>query len=571
MNGLSDEDLKADRQAHLEQILESDAEKKLIVAGPGTGKTHTFGAVLDQVGEPRLVLTFLNRLVDDLSDKLADRAYVYSFHGFARWVLHTRRVEGVTTQVRYFPALTQLVVEDLRLTDGTELSQLQYGQLFRNLVDDPLLDLALRSGTYYDAVGHDDSVYRVLKGFQAEDRKIPQYQQVLVDEFQDFSALEVAFIEELGTKSPVLIVGDDDQAIYAFRDARPEPIRELAGGDEYENFELPYCSRCTEVLVAATHTVVNEARAIDLLDGRLDKRFVCYLPDKRPDSEAFPRIVHAVCSTQSTVSPYMGRYIAGRIREIDPADIAVSREDGRPTVLVIGPKPFLPQVETVLRNEFQNVVSAEKSELELDPLYAVQLLQREEASRLGWRILLQIRQPPGWEDMVARALTEHAELFDLLTEDFRNEHLRASEVLRKLNNGETVDHEERKLLANVLGVPEDALEEFLADEEDDHPEVDPLEPVIMLTSLMGAKGLQADHVFVVGVNAGHFPRHNGQPTNEEVCQLLVALTRTRRSCTLVSTTRLAGVRKATSRFVAWLEPHIEGIYVDKTYLETRGY
>lgn len=41
-----------------------------------------------------------------------------------------------------------------------------------------------------------------------------------MDEFQDFSLLEVTLIRELSEFSPTLMVGDDDQALYEFRPAR---------------------------------------------------------------------------------------------------------------------------------------------------------------------------------------------------------------------------------------------------------------------------------------------------------------------------------------------------------------
>ena len=49
-------------------------------------------------------------------------------------------------------------------------------------------------------------------------------------------------------------------------------------------------------------------------------------------------------------------------------------------------------------------------------------------------------------------------------------------------------------------------------------------PTIMITTLLGSKGLQAQYVFVVGVNEGSFPRDNAAASEGEVCEMLVALT-----------------------------------------------
>jgi superfamily I DNA/RNA helicase len=84
---------------------------------------------------------------------------------------------------------------------------------------------------------------------------------------------------------------------------------------------------------------------------------------------------------------------------------------------------------------------------------------------------------------------------------------------------------------------------------------------------MGSKGLQADHVIIIGVNEGHFPNRNDRITDEEVSQLIVALTRTRKSCTIVSTDRLGGERLRRSRFVEWLNPFLDEIRADKAFFD----
>ena len=51
---------------------------------------------------------------------------------------------------------------------------------------------------------------------------------------------------------------------------------------------------------------------------------------------------------------------------------------------------------------------------------------------------------------------------------------------------------------------------------------------------MGAKGLSAEHVFVVGVNDGHIPSSSNTLSDEEISKFLVALSRTRQQCHLIS-------------------------------------
>ncbi len=562
---LSDEEFHERRAEALRRILESDARKKLIVAGPGTGKTYTFQQVLAAIEDRGLAMTFLLGLVKDLDEAIGANTDVYSFHGFARRLLHQIDGTGVTHGVHYYTPLTQLFLEDLRIVDGVTLDALSLGGLFRNLaVDDPSMGRVLSSGSYYDAVSFDDAVYRVFRALEADTDRVPSYPQVVVDEFQDFCPLEVEFVRELGKKSPILIVGDDDQALYAFRDATPDAIRKLASGEEFARFELPYCTRCTQVVVDATHTVVERARALGLLDGRLDKPYECFIPEKRQDSTEYPRIVHAKCSTQTKSAPYMGRYIEGRIREISQADIKESRAKKYPTALIIGPNPFLGQIEQYLRDKFTNIVTSSNNPPELLLLDGYQFLVHDADSNLGWRVLLQLLQPIDWESVVRSALASEETLRSLLSVVFVDTQLEVVELVRRLEAEESLSLDERERLAAVLGINAVDLAGFLVPSSPSETEADPDEPTIMLTSLMGSKGLQSAHVFVVGVNQGHFPR-SADPTNAEVCQLLVALTRTRKSCTLVSTGRLGKVQLGVSDFVGWLDPHTETVVVNKQY------
>lgn len=102
--------------------------------------------------------------------------------------------------------------------------------------------------------------------------------------------------------------------------------------------------------------------------------------------------------------------------------------------------------------------------------------------------------------------------------------------------------------------------------EDEPPDLSG-EPSILVTSLMGAKGLQAEHVFVLGLNGGHFPTDNQAPREDEVCELLVVLTRARERCTLVSVGNFGGQWLEDSIFLERLDPLLEQLKVDKQYFE----
>ena len=60
---------------------------------------------------------------------------------------------------------------------------------------------------------------------------------------------------------------------------------------------------------------------------------------------------------------------------------------------------------------------------------------------------------------------------------------------------------------------------------------------IKLTTYLGAKGLSANHVFVLGLENGVCPKDPDNISNDEACQFLVLLTRARKSLSLLSVNR----------------------------------
>ena len=287
-----------------ELIVSSTARYKLIVAGPGTGKTYTFRRALEAAGDRGLALTFINNLAYDLKRELADVADSNTFHGFFKSLLHRTPLDGLTRQFHYYPPLPLLITEDLDICGNGEISHEELVRCYQTVNDDNgVISEALRIADYYDAVGHDDAVYRVLQHLKANRDAVPNFPLVVVDEFQDFNLLETQFIALLAEGSPLLIAGDDDQALYGFKHASPNYIRDLVRNNRYEKFDLPYCSRCTEVIVQSIHDILNKAEDEGLLAERLPKPYLYFPPDKREDSSLYPQIIHACCTVENNRAP----------------------------------------------------------------------------------------------------------------------------------------------------------------------------------------------------------------------------------------------------------------------------
>jgi superfamily I DNA/RNA helicase len=552
---------KAERQKCLEAILNSKAPRKVIVAGPGTGKTFTFRALLKQKAEgTNLAMTFIRKLVEDLEGELADCAEVKTFHAYCKKILHDKR-----GRVELVPYLSKVVQKDAELF-GRQLKD--FDVKLRLLEEDSKeVKFYLRRGNYYRVVGFDDSVYRLYRLLLKEPDIVPNFDQIVIDEFQDFNPLEVAFIRELEKKGPILIVGDDDQAVYEGRAASAVHLRNLYKSGHYEVFDLPYCSRCPKVIVDATNALLNSAKARGHLKGRIAKRYECYLEARESDSKKYPKLVMAECTTGRMVP----RYIQNEIVAIDENDITESHEQGYPTVLIIGPRQYLREAEQQLTKIYSNLSYTRPSELEYGIIDAYELLSREKESNLGWRILLELFYPLDRQKEILSKTTDGSPMINLLAAKFVRRHLDAIAVVKRMKNDDSVTPKQQRVLKEAVGSTyAEVVEHFTpADEEEDRA-ADDNEPSILLTSYVGSKGLSAGHVFIIGAHNGSMPRDPKQIKDIEISQFLVALTRTRKQCHVISNQWLVSPKDKRGQWLPRFTKSTFVSWIPKSVIEDRG-
>ncbi len=254
--------LRAYSAAQLRVIL-SDARVRQVVAAAGSGKTRTvIGAIeyalrSDRAGECGvfgddrriLLLSFSRRAVAELRARLpADlRSWVEvsTFHSFCfRWLARLRTIRNGQAANGAKAAPLRVISDEEReafLRDCLQAGEFDTGGIpyamlfqqperFRALFPEAAAGVFRRYRAYKRATGlleYDDLVQQMLAGLRAGAPGFVElrarFPLVIVDEFQDTDPDQLEFLQLLRPRR-LTVVGDDWQAIYAFRGATVRPF-----------------------------------------------------------------------------------------------------------------------------------------------------------------------------------------------------------------------------------------------------------------------------------------------------------------------------------------------------------
>jgi superfamily I DNA/RNA helicase len=168
---------------------------------------------------------------------------------------------------------------------------------------------------------------------------------------------------------------------------------------------------------------------------------------------------------------------------------------------------------------------------------------------------------------------QKVDLADALPEEYRTRHLEIASLVRMLLDQEQLVGDQESWLCAAVGYSIEVVREKLGIPDDEEAIGEPAvgegvaedNPTIICTSLVGAKGMSGGYVYIVGCNDSHFPRNPNQITDAEVCCFLVALSRTRKECHLISCNMFGSLSLNTSRFLTWIQEHVDHVKVNAAW------
>ena len=485
----------------------------LCVAPAGSGKTTTLvarAAWLIASGTPPhgiRAITFNKRAAEEMTERL-DAAVeplgvgpgtvaVRTFHALGREILRDAGVpvepladrDGVLRAIRPHAD----AAERMRLDTAISRLKLDHGVTAGQIAADPSAGRTAETFVDYEravaatgGLDFDDLVLRAIDALSADERLLGRWRErcgeLLVDEVQDVDRAQLRLALLLAAPANrIFLVGDDDQSIYGWRLADVRRVLGLAA-------VLPGLTRVDlEVNHRCPPPVVE--RAVRLVEGNRER----FAKRIRPGTRARGRLVLAPDGSDETVRlrrvleswPDDGstRAVLARTnRELLPA-VAVALDLGWP---FRAPRIALP-IESKLVDEALSLLEGAP---DARPLLAIATLRAEAVAAGRWELADVLRDLLGWAAPYAGVAALGAAVADL-----------------------------RSRLADLR--------------RDDAP--------FSLATAHATKGLEFDHVVVVGMEVGRFPSARSvqdaadpaRALEEERRLAYVAWTRARRTLTLL--------------------------------------
>ena len=570
----------------------------LILAGAGSGKTKTITtrlAYLLSLGiDPAntLTLTFTNKAASEMRERAlrmidnnaAHPPLLSTFHKFGLMFLKlyihliNRKNTFVIIDGDDQKKILKSISTDLPLSFvSKEISK--YKNSFLNA--DEVFSLA-KDSTYkklahiYDKyqkyllennlVDFDDLLlltYTILNENDDLCREISEkYQYIMVDEYQDTNEIQLLLLKKLcRTHNNICVVGDDDQSIYGFRGANHKNIL---------NFEKDFDAKVIklETNYRSTNQILNAANSlISFNKMRYDKK----LRSAQGDGKEIELLSNY---NEMAEAEAIAKRIKNLIdRGVNPKEIAVlyrinalsrSIEDGLRTYGItyklVGGMRFYE------REEIKDLISYLRVFVNPNDDYSFKRIINKPKRGIGKTTILKLEEAKGSKSFLefikeddlsflskkaAKTLKDLEKTIEFLSSLPIEELPEAIEKTLELSTSYK-DEDKRRNVEEFYGMMHERkdlnLREFLNELSLESDQDKITDEMINVMTIHASKGLEFEHLFVIGMEEGFFPL-NEADIEEERRLAYVAITRAKKELTLsyVESRYIRGQRSRVSK------------------------
>lgn len=568
-------------------ILNSNAQKVCVIAGPGSGKTKGVlipkakRIITDQSVNPEnvLLLSFSRLSALDLKCRIAENEgkktpRASTLHSLCLSFLLSednhdirKRIDSILLDFE-----KDILISDLKNTfsnslklDKREIKKLlsefsagwavnDHDTVFNENEIKKTFKYSIKNWLEeHEAALIEEVVYNaVALAKRLNTDFLNKIEYILVDEYQDMNKLEQEFIGLLAEKNCklLLVVGDPYQSIYSFKFAHPEGIIGFKKRQDVKPFILPYSYRCSKKIIEIANQLLKqlEPTQTDFLEA---------LPNAENGEVKLIRK-----DNQAEEFEFIYTSIAKKIDSgVAPKEILVLIPKHK---LGADFKSFMDQkkLETL---EFQLLTKNELNKIEKEKITLLTLLAKPDS-------LLAIRTFIGLKDdnHFSKELLIIKEKYGSLANAFANanpddfekkkKRLRAAclvindlkKLLEDSHSSNNIDQiinnlfpegnsELQNLRSQILSLKDegDTLQDIYRKYIDSTNDISHKDHLIRILTLRGAKGLDAEHVYIMGCNDGNIPGDNRSQylddfrfKQEQLRLLFVGITRAKKTVTI---------------------------------------
>ncbi|WP_297986611.1 ATP-dependent helicase [uncultured Campylobacter sp.] len=385
-----------------------------------------------------------------------------------------------------------------------------------------------------------------------------RYKYIMVDEYQDTNDLQYKLLRQLCyNHQNLVVVGDDDQSIYGWRGARIENI--LNFKDQFNDVKLIKLEtnyRSTPSILKAANELIDHNRS------RLGKNLVSQLPDENP--------IEILEHNDENVE---AKNIAAKINKLLASGVSASQiailyrvnalsrslEDGLNKARI--PYKMVGGVKFYERAEIKDIISYLRLILNPNDDFSLTRIINRPKRGLGKISLAKLEKFAfdsktslynaiyiASEDVLSKKLSQTLielannikELSTLAPYDLISRFdstFGIKEYYNSLPDGTerviNIDEFYALLKDHILNTPEFDLEEFLNELALESEQDRISDDAISIMSVHASKGLEFEHLFVIGLEEGFFPLlGDGSDIEEERRLAYVAITRAKKGLNL---------------------------------------
>lgn len=400
--------------------------------------------------------------------------------------------------------------------------------------------------------------YKILAKNRTLCEEISQkYRYIMVDEYQDTNELQFKLLEKLCLMHENLcVVGDDDQSIYGWRGARVENI--LNFKDQFKNvtlIKLENNYRSTQNILNTANNLIdcNQNRLGKKLIGTKEKGEEVTLMESEDENYETNKISNAIKKLINSGEELKNIAVLYRVNALSRA-----LEDGltkaRIPYKMVGGMKFYERAEIkdmisyirLILNpnddfSLRRIINRPKRGVGAASLEKLENIAKNQnlplfetlnnTSNLGKKSQLMLTQL--YEDILE--LKEKDNFYDIINE--LDETFKLKEFYKELQEGDdkiaNIDEFLAMLKDALVNEPNFDLEEFLNELSLQSEQDNISEDGISIMSVHASKGLEFNHLFVIGMEEGFFPLIGDHTDIEEERRLAyVAITRAKKTLTL---------------------------------------